>query len=475
MPVRVMLSNRWARFLNWYPEELVDLFSYRRPGYFFSPKFRSRVWDGRIKILKYRKVPAGAFLQFKSEIEKLGIDLEVTDARSLPEFRSASKSDRAFQNECVSVMKKNSNCGGIIKCATGAGKTRIAGMYLMDLRGRAVFIVDELTLLDQAKKSLEATTGETVGVIGEGIFAPERITVATVQTLHANRRTLRFKEWARKIKVVIIDELHEALSKRNVGVLAAIPAYAVFGLTATLQLQKKEVLLKATALCGPVIYEFSYSDGVKKKFLSPGVCVGVDINRSTDSYYEPLEAYKKYIVRSNKRNTIVEDLVREAYARDKHIVVLVEFTDHIRRLSERLSDIPHKVVSGVVKKTERVRIKQLFDKGKLRVVITNKVFKKGVDIPAIDFVIEAANRKSANDVQQKFGRGTRNKKRKAGLIYIDIGEVGQLNRFRKSTASRRRTLKGIGVPVKTVDSSTSAEDIIEIAEAMLKKLRRSLK
>jgi hypothetical protein len=78
-------------------------------------------------------------------------------------------------------------------------------------------------------------------------------------------------------------------------------------------------------------------------------------------------------------------------------------------------------------------------------------------------------------VQQKFGRGTRNKKRKAGLIYIDIGEVGQLNRFRKSTASRRRTLKGIGVPVKTVDSSTSAEDIIEIAEAMLKKLRRSLK
>lgn len=475
MPVQVDLSNRWARFVNEYPEELSTVFSYRKPGYYFAPAYRDRVWDGRTRMIRRRKIQTGAFIAYRKEAIAKGIDLQIVDSRVRPEFRKGVTSDREYQTDCVDAMIKASRTGGIILNATGSGKTFIAGMYFSKLIGTGCFIVDELTLLDQARKELSKVLGEEVGMVGDRIFEPRRITVATIQTMHLHRERTQFKKWSRKIDVILIDELHTQLNRRNIGTVSALPAKAVFGLTATLQTNRRDIMMRATALAGPVIFEYPLQQGIDEGVLSKGICLGIDLVReipkSSDIRAYPIQ-YKKKIVHSRAYNDIIEGLVREGIRRKKYTIVLVENLAHIRILSRRLSDINHDVVCGAVKRQDRKKTIRRVDSGNLRLVITNKVFKKGVNIKRLDLIIDAASKASSDDTKQKYGRGTRLFHSKNGLIYVDVGHKGIVNRFEKSTKRRRRALRKIGVPVYTVRWQNNPEEIVDYAERKLRKFLR---
>jgi len=184
-------------------------------------------------------------------------------------------SDRGYQNECVEAMVENGHCGGLVLSATGSGKTFMAGMYYSRVEGPHLFVVDQLDLLWQAKKEIEAVLGEKVGFVGESKFKPRRITIGTIQTMHRHRRDPKFKRWTKDIQTVLIDEIHVMMNRRNFDVVSNIQPRAVFGLTATLQLKKKYVRTKAWALAGPVIYEFPVQKGMDENVLSRGIVIRV--------------------------------------------------------------------------------------------------------------------------------------------------------------------------------------------------------
>jgi superfamily II DNA or RNA helicase len=228
-------------------------------------------------------------------------------------------------------MVKASNVGGLIINATGTGKTRIAGMYFQRLEGYGVFIVDELTLLDQARKELSKFLGEKVGIIGDMKFKPRRITVATIQTLHKHRYDKGYDKWRRQLEVIFIDEIHLALNRRNLNTVSRIPVKAIFGLTATLELNKKDVRLRATALAGPVIYEYPLDKGVKEKYLTPGVVVGVDIvEDAPDMKMEYRDLYDLMVADNRLWNEVIARLVEVGYEKGKHILVIVERVKHLK-------------------------------------------------------------------------------------------------------------------------------------------------
>src|SRR5262245_34854775 len=165
-------------------------------------------------------------------------------------------------------MMKTKN-GGLVLSPTGSGKTFIVGMYFKHLVGRGVFIVDELTLLHQAKEELEKVLGERVGTVGESKYRPRRITVATIQTLQLHTGDPEFDEWKSKIRAMVIDEVHLHLNKRTKEVLNDIQPRVVFGLTATLELQKKHIRMAAHAMCGRVIFDYNLKEATEEKFLTP--------------------------------------------------------------------------------------------------------------------------------------------------------------------------------------------------------------
>lgn len=476
--VYVQLTNRFARFLGFYPDELSKFFSYRKPGYFHAPAYKAGAWDGRNKMIRYRKLPSGLFLAMRREAEsKLGISFEVTDSRTRPQFREGhAKSDRDYQVDCIEAMIKASRSGGIILCATGTGKTFIAGKYFKQLIGYGVFIVDELTLLEQTKDELERVLKEEVGVIGNSIFAPQRITVATIQTLHKHRRDRRFNQWRGKLVTAIVDELHAALSKRNLSTLTDVPFKAVFGLTATLQLGQKMVRMKAYAMCGRVIYTYALATGVNDEFLTPGVVIGIDVHREEreDDGDEYPEAYSTVIVRGRRWNTPIRKLVREGLRRNHCTLVLVQRVRHVKKLTRMFKELGYKCRAVFGEKSTATRRKaiRLLEAGKIDIIVTNKVFQKGTNIKRVDVIIDGTAAKDPNAALQKFGRGVRLHADKEGLIYfhLAIKALGG-NRFKKAGRVHRSAFKKAGITVETMSWST-ASAAYDMAE---KKLRRVLK
>ncbi len=311
--IKVRIKNRETIFCLPYPkDDLLPYFSFRPKGYIWMPAYRMGQWDGWIRLLKRDKVPTGLFLAMKSTIEKeLKVRFRITKECTRLQFKEDSMGEaRPYQKECVKAMiEASQRGGGLVLKATGSGKTLTTGLLLKRFTGVSCFVVDELALLHQAKAELQRVTKEKVGIVGESEFAPERITVATIQTLNLYRAKSKFVTWFSKIEILILDEIHIQLSKRNWNVIETIKPPAIFGLTATLELQKAYISLKAFAVAGPVCYTYPLERGVAEGYLSRGVCLAVQPDQMTHPYKKYSTDYSLNIVESNRRNQIVREIV----------------------------------------------------------------------------------------------------------------------------------------------------------------------
>lgn len=484
MDVRVEVSNRVAILEEDCPRKrLMPYWSYSHPNWHFmrrkfayydpeTDEIKYR-WDGKVELInKHGEMPAGLFWATKKDIEKeCGIRFMVNGKLECPEIKAdgnlVSSDEWVFQNDCVEKMLKVSRFGGgLIINATGSGKSRLAAMFFSRIKDRGCFIVDQLVLMEQAIAELEAQLGEKVGTVGNSKFLPERITVATVQTMHRHREEAKFKRWTEGLDVLFIDEIHEQMNHRNFSVVQNIRPKAVFGLTATLQLKKKNVRLRAYALAGPVIYEFPLTEGQKRGVLAKGVAIRVMVKNTIDMEEQAdiSERYKNKawgifyddkIVKNDHRNEIVEDIVRKARNEGRFSVALVTRVEHLKQLADRLADVPHRVIAGTFRGQhidikDRMKFKDRFEEGKVRVIIANTVMKKGVNIKRLDAMIDAAAGSNPNDPVQKFGRGIRLHDEKDGLLYFDISDYDEENRynwFNKASKRRAKALKAAGIPV----------------------------
>lgn len=470
--VKVILTNRTAGFVSEFPQELHDnYFRYRSPGYHWALAYKLGQWDGYVRMMRYGKVSTGLFLAEKETIEnELNLRFEIEDRRApctfqpLPERLESRVRD--YQRNAVDEMVSNANTGGLILNATGTGKTFIAGAFFSRLKGPGCFVVDELTLLEQARASLADILDEPIGIVGRSKFVPERITVATIQTLQRYRKTLQFKRWFKTVDALILDEIHVALNKRTISVVQDVKPKAVYGLTATIELQKPHVRIPLTAICGEVIYSYSLQQGVEEGVLAHGVvcrlsCVQTPLFAATKYRV----AYEDLVIRSRMRNTMVAELTAAAVSAQHRVVVLVERVEHLQILSKLLMGVLHKVVYGKTPVPERIKAKADMDAGQLPLIISNRVFSKGVDIRSCDVIIDASAMVSKNNAKQRDGRGRRPFEGKEGLLYFDIADKG--NPLQKAATSRKKAFEATGVPT-FLFKWTSAEEVLKLAVSKLR-------
>jgi superfamily II DNA or RNA helicase len=458
-----MLSNRWAVF-SCSPEiqiRLREILSFEHPNRNFIVSFRDGQWDGHVSFFQRSRCSSGLFLEKREEIEK-EFSLQITDVRIPLKFHEIQdEKSREYQNESVDAMIQASRTGGLLINSTGSGKTRIAGIFFKRLEGTACFIVDELTLLEQTRRAFMEVLEEPVGVVGHSEFHPKRITVATIQTLHKHRHRPEFKRWFPKIDVLVIDEVHIALNKRNLDVIQQIRPKAVFGLTATLQIEKPEIRIPATALCGPVIYSYPIREGVAEGYLSKGriICLqfpdplkGVAPGYWSVSGKEklwippgsPAAQYRYHICLNKQRNDCIEALVREGLKQGRKIIVLVEHKVHLAVLDQRLKDVNHYSLSGEVNTEVRLQAMRDMDEGKCNLILASRVFSHGVDIKKVNMLLDCTGAPSRNAAIQRYGRGVRLSSDKV-LLYIDVSDVG--NKFEFSARLRKKALMETGAPI----------------------------
>jgi superfamily II DNA or RNA helicase len=472
-----------------FPDDLSDEFTFRPKDYYWQMK-RRRGWDGYIRLMKGALVPSGLFLHRYKQIEKeRKIHFRLKDLRrhvqfsidSLEGYQLPDKSIEIWEHQSIAVerMMRRSNIGGIVLNATGSGKTMIAAIYFSIMQGSGIFVVDELTLLYQTKEALEAALQEEVGIIGDQEFDPRRITVATIQTLHKYRKSQVMKDLGNNCSAMFLDELHLQLNERTRATLKLLQPTGVFGLTATLELEKDYALFPALALTGPVVYDYPYEKGVREEKLAPGTVVAVDVLRHIEFAEGELEEipytalYGEYLVMSPERNEAIFALAREAVKRGKRTAIIVDRIAHIELLMDELADLNPEAIYGAVPAKVRNRARKDFDAGKIKLLICNRVFRKGIDIKTLDTIIEAAGGRDGNDVKQKYGRGARIVSGKTGLIYFDIGDKAPIrgcNPFRDSTLARRRALRELKVTVDPQLWRNNAAYLFDLAELRLKGL-----
>lgn len=471
--LRVRITRRSAEF-ECEPEDqslLDELFSYRHPRAEFIPAVREGEWDGMIHMMRYSRVSAGLFHARRQELEKR-FCLEVTENLPPPlRFRrAADKSLRPYQRKAVTAMIEASSVGGIILSATGSGKTKLAGSYFQRLTGTGVFLVDELSLLEQARREISAAmNGEPVGVVGKSIFNPQRITVATVQTIHRHRKRKDFRAWFRKVDVLVIDELHVQLNRRNFASVTKIRPRAVFGLTATLELRRPEVKMPAMALCGPVIFRYSIKQGTEEGYLSKGRIFIVPfpdpLTAVAPGYWStfkgkrifiepgtPMAEYRYHVCKNKARNNLIEKLVRANP--ERRTIVLVERKLHLRILDKRLADLPHAALSGDVDSDTRLEAMRRMDSGDLNLILATRVFAKGVDIRTVNCIIDGTGKPSRNNVLQRYGRGVRPAEGKE-LLFYDIADRGS-GKLTDAAWARFRALKETGAPIFHLPNSSTS-------------------
>jgi len=464
---------------------LKRLFWLPLPGAWFSKIYRRGVWDGKIKMLDNRGgISTGLLLASEGRLKKAGILLRISDYREPPKFREIPRlkgsvvlKDLQYQKDAVLSMIRGSATGGLILNATGTGKTVIAAMFLSQLKGSACFVVDQLNLLDQARESFEKILGEKIGMVGDSVFKVERITVATIQTLAKHRTKAAYKKWFGTLRVVLLDELHDLLGKRSNAILDSIQPKTVYGFTATLGLDNPLIAAKAYRLCGPVLFRYPYARAVADGHLAPGVCLQVrlDPRNMGEAIEAGKDPYTTFTVGSKRFNKTLEELTRACVADGRAVLLLVDRVKHLKKLSERLSDIPHALLYGAVNRTKRNTAKKDFLAGKIDLIISNRVLKKGADIPRINCVIDGACLGNKNDCLQKFGRATRLLQGKNGFLYFDVGyemspdygSAEEVPPLVRATNSRRTAFRREGIWV-TASKSLEPRACLKQAKQLLK-------
>lgn len=419
---------------------------FRPKGYIFSPAYQKfqrsggkRGWDGFTAFFsnKSGRFPTGLLPEILKGLESLQIVPEVIDNRSSVDFTPITedmftdkgKSLRDYQVELGNKALKEGR--GIIKAATGAGKTVLFTAIVRSLAERTptMILFRSRTLVNQTYKTFMDLGVPNVGRVHMDFFEPNIITCSTIQSIN------HLAPLIPKVKALILDECHEYGSNLSVRTLRMFEnAGLVLGFSAT-PFDRKDKVQKYTlkGLIGPVLGEVQTKELQERNILAESRIKVIPIVEPKIPHALFDEAYERGIVSNEKRNQTIVDLVSSH--KEGKILILVEKIEHGETLN-RMIKKSYWVYGETPEKEREVAAKALQNKKRKKVVVVaSRVWAQGVDIPNIDVLINASGGKSERSAIQKLGRGLRKAEGKEYLDFYDFYD--STNRYLESHSKER--------------------------------------
>ena len=359
---------------------------------------------------------------------------------------------RDYQQEVVEIAMNSrlmdvSWPRGVVKVATGGGKTEIAvGMYQCN-HLPTVFLVHRKDLMEQAAQRFEKY-GIECGRIGDSEFIMNcsTVTVATIQTIwrimknEDDPRNEKLKALFENTKQLFFDEAHlmaADVDKANTFIKISKMfenADVRWGLTATPFIKDDEYsnnLLRGAT--GGLLCDISNKALIERKFLTPprvkmryvqhpsryeDVITKMPRDLPTGRGTKWNEIYDYVIVSSPARNLAI---IEEIEAAPKPCLVLLQRTKHLDYLKEMgMPEYP--VLTGKDSKKKRMETVAKIRTGEIPVIVCTTIFDEGVDIPELQSVIMAGGGKSKIKTLQRLGRGLRLAEGKEEVLIVDFDD-----------------------------------------------------
>ena len=458
--IKIIVNNVWSRISGFNDVEIVDsldkIMSFYVEGYQFTKAFvngwydkkedKFKHWDGKRHLLTNKMVfPTGLLHRVKKFCKLYNLEYEVVDQR--PEIKFGEEIPiknfipRDYQTEIVDAVLKNGT--GMIRSATGSGKTLVAAMIVAKFNIPTNIYVIGKDLLYQFHKYMEKTLGMEVGIIGDGHCEIRKFNVCSIWTAITSfglkqKISLDDEDWApetfsvsndQKIKIKnlientnlsIFDEAHYLATDTIQSIYKISKKCKYFiGLSGTLWRDDGADLL-LESVCGPKIYDIGASKLIDKGYLVPAKITFLNVPKINNLSNNYQSIYSKYIVKNDVRNKMIVDSARHLININRSVLILVRYISHGNAIAKMMSDIPLFFVNGDLGGEERQEVKKSFEAGELKCLIASSVFDIGVDIPKLDALILAGGGKSTVRALQRIGRVIRGFEGKKDAIVVDF-------------------------------------------------------
>ena len=387
--------------------------------------------DTVLKTLK----GAGYVVDFKRVLnipkERRELTLEGVDLKSL----------RSEQVKMLEAIIANSHTTG--KAATGAGKSFMIS-YICRLYKKANIVIttDAVDVIKTLNKYLTDSCGEEVGQVGAGKNVEQRITVATLKSLHKLKT---------KPDILIIDECHVVGSDTYMAacLVAASNCFKVIGLSASPEGRGDNASMVIEAVCGPIRVDIPYQSSVQNGSVAQlhvkvyPVKEGPSVD-DLNKYDLTIDKDRVAIFNNTYRNELIRKIVLHKLKSnpDMQILVYTEKTEHALILFNLLRDLDFDLVHGIVDEEKKARWKTLgilpdesvlcnnekrellrksFSAGSKKRMICTRVWQKGVDFPQLNLLIRADASAAEITADQASGRLSRtNSGQKTSAEVVDF-------------------------------------------------------
>jgi superfamily II DNA or RNA helicase len=444
--------------------KLWKAFRVRERGYYHNIRYKMKKWDG---YTEFFKKDSGRFLsgllpEVKKALRILGADYKIDDRRGEFNFlydqidenflNDPSYSSpvilRDYQVDYINQALRNKR--GIIPSPTSSGKTNMMAGIIKALPPNTPTLVlgNKKQLVEQNYEEISRWNIPRVGRLHGNCKKPDMITCATVQSAHLLEPILP------KIKVLIVDEIHEMMSRtpkkiynklKNACVRIAMSATA-FKFGGTDKGQKYEV----KGWIGPEFTTECTEDGrmstkalQDRNILASAECHFFEIDRPSIPYDIYLDAVTRGIAENDYFHSFVARLVKKIAGRSLIIVERIEHGDRLQSM------IPGSLwVRGDddldTRKEVITRLKT--EDTNLVAIATSGIFNTGINV-FVHNLINAAGGQADHQIIQRFGRGLRVANDKKHLKYYDF--LFTINDYlEKHSKKRMRILEDEGHSVK---------------------------
>mgnify|MGYP003472036528 FL=1 len=355
-----------------YNLKLIDkLLSYKEEGIEYSPRFQNSSWDGTQHLMtKAGRFAIGLIDKVKAHLEENEVEVILEDKRKkstrnasidlLPIFAKDGIVPRDYQLEAVEKAYNAPLGRGIVKAATGAGKTKIIALLLAKFNTKTVINVVGLDLLDQFYEEMNHLfPDETIGYIGNGkVIIGDRFTICSIWT-SGSALNLSKKEMTTddeivselpvstqdKIKIInllkeaelhIFDECHVCSCGTIQSIYKNINPKYIFGFSGTPhRAMNTGTDLITTGILGPIVFNITASSLIKRGVIAKPVIKFVHVPHLTNQGQTYQEVYKNYIVESDLRNNLIVSNAKNLLDKKYTVLVLFKTIKHGEILKEK--------------------------------------------------------------------------------------------------------------------------------------------
>jgi superfamily II DNA or RNA helicase len=429
--------------------ELSDQFTFYADNYKWNPKYKARMWDGKIRLVNNLSgtVYGGLAQRIKKFCDARGYSLSFDD-----ELIYANVSEHELEEfiKTLNIPEKyqirDYQFKAILKCIRSGRRTLVSptssGKSLMIYiimrwyqEHKGLIIVPTIGLVGQMESDFrdygyDGNIHVSVGGLSKSNDIDCDLVITTWQSLN-NGKTKMPKQWYSQFGVVFGDEAHGCKATSLIQILSSLETCRHrFGTTGTLDGQP---LNEATieGLFGPQYRStttkqlmddghvaklkikcivLKYPEDVKKQFHTP-------VNKKKKTYQEEID----FLVNNEKRNKFLKNLTLSLKGNK---LLFFRIIDHGKLLHTAISAVSdHNVfyIDGGVSGVDRESIRRAIEDEENAVLIASLgTTSTGVSINKLHHMIAASPSKSKIKVLQSIGRLLRLHSSKDESILYDI-------------------------------------------------------